>query len=391
MTPIYPRPSMLDLIVACAASLKLGSLMPLREPTEDEREGTAAHYIAQQFASGNHVNYPVGTKFMSGGKEFTVDLDMVVGATMHVNAMGGTHPELRVEDPVGIPQIHEKCHGTPDAWRYLQNVILPPGPEIPTHPVNVVRVGDYKYGHRFVEVFSRYQLIAYFFGVLNRLNLTIYEPNLWAEFIITQPRSYHRDGPVRIWRVPAILLNASLQALKRAADEALGDNPIAQTGTHCLDCEARLICRTLQTATYSWMDYANTAEAVELPPDVVGQELNLIDEAITRLEARRIGLAAHAESMLRAGQRVALYHMEPGQSRLVYKDDVNIDEVVGLGELCDIDLRKPQTKKDMLVTPTQAIQLGIDEGVMSKYAHRPPAALKLVRDNTITARKVFSK
>lgn len=391
MSTLYPRPSALDLIVACAAHLKLSSLLPAREPTEEEREGTAAHWVAQKYAEGYGSQLPVGTKFTSQGREWEIDLDMVVGAHMHVNAMGGVHTDLRIEDPVGVPQIHEKCHGTPDAWRYLQNVILPPGQGIPEHPVNVVRVGDYKYGHRFVEVFSRYQLIAYFFGVLNRLNLTVYDPNLWAELIITQPRSYHRDGPVRIWRVPAILLNASLEAMKRAAAEALGENPIAQTGTHCLDCEARLICRTLQTATYSYMDYASTAEAVELPPDVVGQELNLVDEAIKRLEARRTGLAAHAEAMLRAGQRVAFYHMEPGQSRLVYKDDVNIDEVIGLGDVLGIDLRKPQTKKDMLVTPKQAIDLGVDELTMKSYAHRPPATLKLARDNSTAIRKVFSR
>jgi hypothetical protein len=59
--------------------------------------------------------------------------------------------------------------------------------------------------------------------------------------------------------------------------------------------------------------------------------------------------------------------------------------------LFGVDIRKPETKKDKLITPTQAIAKGIDELTMHSYAHRPPAALKLTRDSSITAHKVFSK
>jgi hypothetical protein len=184
------------------------------------------------------------------------------------------------------------------------------------------------------------------------------------------------------------MLNIAQSRVREALEEP---NPRTNTSEHCIDCRARHACRTLQHAAQTFTDFSMTAELVEMPAESIGQELNIIDAALQRLEARRTGIAAQAEALLRAGKPVALYHMEPGQSRLIYRDDVNVDEVVGLGELCNVNLRKPQSKKDLLVTPTQAIELGIDGGIMSKYAHRPPAAYKLARDNSITARKVFSK
>jgi len=396
-------PSSLALIVACRASLKLQLSVPLLPPTEEELEGTAAHWIAQQYAAGYAANWPVGAKFKSGGREWTVDLDMVTGATMYARAAGGPHPYLRLEEAVRISRIHpEHCYGTPDGWRMFTNpseawpVELPGElaqlPEFVPARAKLVRVIDYKYGHRYVEVFENYQLAAYARGVMEHLELTDNDPDLWLELIVVQPRNYHRDGPVRRWFLHASDLRAMINIAHAALREALeSPNPTATTGDHCTDCKARHACSAYQRLTYACIDFSTTAEVVNMPPDALGQELNLVDEAIARLEARRTGLAAQAEALLRTGKSIALYHMEAGESRLVYRDDVSIDEVVGLGDLLGIELRKLQKLKDVLVTPTQAVQLGIDEGVIAAYAHRPPAALKLARDNSTIARKVFAK
>lgn len=390
---LIARPSRLALTVACPASLQLEASVPLLPETEEEAEGTAAHWIAMRYASGYHMQHPVGSKFISNGREWEVDLDMVVGAVMYTRALGGPHNDLRLEDGVTIKEIHPThCRGTPDAFRYFPNYVFPEGtPNVPAHAVRLVRLGDYKFGHRFVEVYGCYQLLSYLSGVLDRLQLDERDEYLWAELVLVQPRSYHRDGPVRVWRFQISEMRAWLNHAMSAVREALEPNPRAITNDSCTDCKARHVCVVKQRCAQALIDFSGVAEVVELPPEALGQELALVQDAIKRLEARETGLKAQAEVFARQGKPVAFYHMEAGGSYLIYKDDVNVDEVVDLGDVLGIDLRKERTKKATLVTPTQAIQLGIDAGVMAKYSHRPPASMKLTRDNSITASKVFSK
>lgn len=397
------RPSGLALTVACAASVTLQEQVPVLPPTEDELEGAAAHWVALRYAAGFGHELPVGAKFISLGREWAVDMDMVVGAHIYANVMGGFNSNLRLEDGVTIPRVHpSECAGTPDAWRFYPNARAAwEGGQVPQEFVNdpafvlgrakLIRVGDYKYGHRYVEAFECYQTGSYCSGVMERLGLNDNDPDLFAELILVQPRSYHRDGPVRAWRGHVSMLRAILNIARSAAQEALGENPRATTNSQCIDCRARHACVTLQRATQSYIEFSTTGELVEMPPEAMGQELAMVEDAIKRLEARATGLAAQAEALIRQGKSIAHYHMAAGQSRLIYRDDVNIEEMVGLGELLNIPLRKPQTLKDCLVTPTQAVALGIDASIMEKYSHRPPAAFRLTRDNLTTARKVFSK
>lgn len=398
--PALIRPSGLGLTVACPASVLLQSSVPLLPATEEELEGTAAHWVAMRYAAGFGRELPVGAKFLSLGREWTVDLDMVVGATMYMNAIGAPHQNLRLEDAVQIPRVHaEHCHGTPDAWRFApdaREMLEHCPPQMPADRfhaglLKLIRVGDYKYGHRYVEVFENYQLVSYASGVMARLQLDDNDDDLWLELLIAQPRCYHREGPIRRWIIQAHELRACLNIAKSAAAEALTANPRAITNEGCIDCKARHACKTLQYAASALTEFSTTAEVVEMPHEAIGTELSIVEDAIERLVARASGLQAQADTILRSGRPVAYYHLAPGESRLKYFDNVNVDEVVDLGDVLNIELRKPQTKKDMLVTPTQAIALGIDPETMKSYAHRPPAALKLTRDNSITARKVFSK
>jgi hypothetical protein len=401
-------PSALALTVACAASVQLQAAVVPLPPTDEELEGTAAHWVAMQYAAGNARVWPAGTKFMSGGREWTVDIDMVTGATMYANACGGPHTNLRLEDAVRCSEIHpEHCYGTPDAWRYfpdarealnatyngVQWVVPPeiPRAEFDAGRIKLVRDVDYKFGHRYVEVYGCFQLIAYVSGVLERLQLSEHDPALWLEMVLVQPRCFHKEGPVRRWVIHVSALRAWLNHAASAAREALGPSPRAQTNDACIDCKARHACVTLQRANGAYIDFSGAAELVELPPDAMGQELAMVQDALKRLEARETGLKARVEAYIRAGARVPLYSVEPGESRLIYLDNADTDELIGMGDTFGINIRKTLTKKDLVVTPTQAVQLGIDPNVMKSYAHRPPAALKLVRDSSIAVSKVFNK
>ncbi len=393
--------SSLDLTVKCPASVQLQEQVPPLPDTDEEAEGKAAHWVAMMYAAGKDHGLEVGTQWVYEGRRFTVDADMVAGAIMYKRAIGGFHSNLRLEDPVRVSRVHpEHCWGTPDAWRFFEdarNAWLECPPEISPvlfarGMIKILRVADYKYGHRYVEVFENYQVGAgYAIGVMERLNLDDLDPNLWIEMCIIQPRCYQAEGPVRWWRVQASALRGPVNIASNAAHAALGANPIATTNDSCIDCRARHVCKTLQYATGALVDFSSTGEVVEMPHEAIGTELAIVQDAMQRLKARETGLAAQAEALMRQGKPVSFFHMERGQSRLTYFDNVNADEVIGLGELLSLDLRKKLERKDLLVTPTQALQLGLDAETMKSYAHRPPAALKLARDNSITARKVFNR
>ena len=394
-------PSSLALTVACNYSLQLQESVPALPPTEEEAEGTAAHWVARRYAAGFGHELPVNTKFHSEGKSWTVTADMYAGAKLYERALGGAHAELHIEEHVTIPRVHETdCEGTPDAWRFYIDArlaweVCPAQISLDRFVyghVRVLRVGDYKFGHRYVDAFENFQCAAgYASGLMERLLLNDNDPDLYVEIIVVQPRNYHPDGHVRRWLVPAIALRPLVNIAYMAAHAALGPKPTAKTGDHCIDCKARHACVVLQHNTMHLADFAMTGERVELPAWAVGQELTIVRDAIKQLEARETGLAAQAESYISAGKTVPFYHMEPGRTVLTYLEDVKADELVSLGDLLNIDLRRTLALKDQIVTPTQAIQLGIDEAVMKSYAHRPRGKLKLARDNTTTARKVFTK
>lgn len=398
-------PSSLDLTVACNASLQLQeSVSPLPQ-TDDEAEGHAGHWVARRYLAGYGRDLPIGAKFPCSGREWKVDADMFAGARLYERALGGAHPDLHIEERVDIKRVHLfECWGTPDGWRYFPDARAaysecPPGlpaDRFNTGQIKIIRVGDYKYGHRHIEVFEHFQTVGYVVGVAEKLELNDNDENLYIELILVQPRSYHKDGPIRIWRTKLINLRALVNIANNSAHRALvplnaPNPPLATTGPHCIDCRARHMCKALQINTAHLIDFSHTAERVELPAWAIGQEWMLVHDARKRLEAREEGLAAQAEALIRMGQSVPHLHLEPGRSNLSYFDDVKADELVGLGDIVGIDLRKKLERKDLIVTPTQAIQLGIDGEVMKSYAHRPSGKLKLARDNSILARKVFSK
>lgn len=401
------RPSGLALTIACNASLQLQEAVVPLPPTDEILEGNAAHWVARRYLAGYAHELPEGATFHFEGREWKVDIDMRAGAQLYVNALGGVDPEMHIEETLRIPRVHViHCSGTPDGWRYYFDARLayPHGPPegLPADKfhagrLKLLRVGDYKFGHRYVEVFENPQLAAYASGVYELLGLNEDDQDTYVELVLVQPRSFHPDGPVRVWRTPGPSLNTIIIKAGNAARRALLSlhdatyAPEAQTGPHCIDCTARHACRALQLNTRRLVDFAHAPEFVELPPQAIGQELAIVDDALKQLEARRTGLAAQAEIFVRDGKAVPFYGMKPGRSILTYHENVNADELVSLGDLLNIDLRRKLERKDLVVTPSQAIQLGIDEQVMSNYAARPKGAMKLTRDDPITARKVFSK
>lgn len=365
-------PSKLPLTVPCPRSLTLqeevaakGELTP---QTEEQAEGELGHLVAHKHAIGAQLEWPLGRKVKVAEYEFEIDDDMVDGAAIYADE---AQPGGRFESPVSIPDVHAECWGTPDYWRAIMETYS-----------KLLKVIDYKYGHRFVEVFEHYQLIAYAAGVARFLELPLDFPVM---LVIVQPRNY-THGPVREWKTTvAEIYRICAEVIAPRVVEALGPTPRAITGRHCLDCQARHACGLLQTSTANLVDFSGTAEVREMPDDAVGAELRILKEAMKRLEARYTGLYEHASSLVRMGRPVAHWSMEAGQGRLKWKDGVTPESVADMGDLFGFNLRKPLA----VLTPTQCVKTGIDKGVIDEYAHRPTGAMRLVQDDTVRTRKIF--
>lgn len=371
-------PSAMHLTLACPGSLQLQEQTPAAPDTEEILEGRAAHHIAA-FAAASGVPHPIGHKFNHAGRDWTVTPDMYDGAALWASVVSRA---AHIEQKVACKRIHPECWGTPDAWQFWQRDAM--------LPRALLRVWDYKYGHRWVDAFQNLQLGTYAIGILESLDISPGDDSVDVELIVVQPRAYHRSGPVQTYSTTAFALNdAVLKPARAAVVSALVSDPITNTSPACLDCKARHACGTLQRAAANVIDFSMTADLAPLSTHTAATELAIVDEAMERLKARRTGLFGQCEAAARAGERVPFYSMQPGKALLKWNPDVTVAEVDQLGAVIGLDLKKPAE----LLTPTQAGDLlhrkGVDRKVIDQYATRQPGGVSLKRDDD-TARKVFA-
>lgn len=373
-------PSSLHRIIPCAASLTLERdtpPLPMAHVDEAAQEGTDAHMVAMAHVMNNP--WPAGTVgTREDGTHFTADVDMVNGAAMFsrsIREAGGE--DVRTEDAVRISAIHPQyCYGTPDVWWRAETTSDHEGPSI-------VNVWDYKYGHKFVDVWMNAQCLGYAFGVAERLNIT--DPATIFRLGIVQPRSYHPDGPVRVWKTTMGEMHSWLAMARDAVEQALKPGAFATTGEHCADCRARHVCTTLGDTTHSLMDYSKKGEARELSGLALGQELRWLESAMERLEARTAALRVKAEHDLRAGVAVPFYHMEPQKARLKWHDVHSADALAMIGDVFGVNIRKPPG----VMTPAQAVAAGLAEEAVAAYADRGAGFMKLKQVDTTAIRKLL--
>lgn len=340
---------------------------------EASREGTAAHAVCASMLQGA----PITEGAIEPGTGVVVDEDMIEAASMYAADVLQTCAQFGgvpvVETPVHIPRVHPECWGTPDAWAF--------------DPVQLVLyVWDFKFGHLFVEVFENAQLgPCYASGILDALGFDGHsEQGVRVVCRIVQPRSFHRDGPIREWRFKAADLRPLVNKLRDAALDALGENPTCRVGPQCHYCPGRHACQALQRAALDACDVATTAQPFQLSPSAVGGELRAMRRALALLEARVAGLETEALRLLATGKPVPFWQAVQSKGRERWT--VPADQVIALGHAFGVDLAKPL----QAITPKQAKAL-VDESVISAYSETPRGAIKLVPLNDSHAKKVFDQ
>lgn len=355
--------------VACSGSRALEALYPEIEPSQSSAEGTAAHWAASELLEGRTID----TGLMAPNGVMLTD-EMVEGAELYVNDIASTDAEFPgiapvVEQRVDISFIHPECWGTPDAWRYKPRKLT---------------VWDYKFGHRFVEIFENWQLIEYVAGILEQVGVNgLSDQYTEVEMRIVQPRCYVGGQPIRVWRIMAVDLRSYFNKLRMREEAAMSPDAKCTVNPECRDCRGRHACQALQRAAYGDIDVSTSHVPFDLPPDALGTELRFIERAIAKLTARQTGLAEQAISMIKRGQRVPFYRAEPTMGRQIWnKPDA---EIIALGEMMGIPLAKQK-----VITPKQAVTAGLDATLLSAFSEIPFGETKLKADDGVEARKIFS-
>lgn len=343
---------------------------PLPEDDSASREGTAAHWVLARAMTGHAIG--AGEITPEG---YVVSDEMVQGAELgmryvnKVSAQATTRPMWAVEQTVRNNTIHEQCWGTPDAWFYDVNA-------------RVLHLADYKFGYGYVEAFKNWQLTAYAALVLHGLGDLALRDDTRVQATVIQPRSFHREGPARVWRTTVAELRPLWFELQMAAEEATSATPTARPGDYCEHCPARHECPALQADAYRSADRSKLPDPLQLPAAALGLELRTLEDAAKRLQARITGLQARAEQMIGTGTAVPGWGFEQGQGREKW---LNPTQAITTARALGLDIAKPAEP----CTPRQARDKGMPEVMVAAMSERAPGSRKLVRVDTDKVAQVF--
>ena len=360
------RPSGAGTWVVCTGNIDMRAMFP-DAPDEADSEvtedGTACHWLASEIWEQRPR---VVDTLAPNGRVLTDEMFDAVD-TYHNVLRAWPNVAPVCEQSIPIPRILIGMKGTPDAWAY--------NPDLKR-----LYIADLKFGFRFVEVWYNWQLMCYACGLLDLLGLD------WAttsiEFVIVQPRSYHREGPVRKWVVKSAMeLMPYVERLRIAANAPAMYVP----NPGCYDCPGRHVCVAYQNAALQAMEIAYTGDPYELPPAALGAELRLLKDAEKKLAGRISGLETQADSMLRRGKTIPGWVLKPSFAREGYVEDGE-RRLLAIAHLIGADIAKPARA----ITPKQA-RAKMPSVLVDAFAHKPSTGLRLTKQDPLEAKKAFDQ
>lgn len=373
--------------MACKAAAQARNRHPAldSEPSESKLEGRACHEASQQllerWKKGGVLDFTgiVGSLSKDG---IVITQELFDAAYEYVNDVAKfcdfnfLTKELRVEQRVDLSRWLPGWYCIPDAWVYESST-------------NTVTVWDVKFGHSIVECFENWQLLIGAFGIIQALDIP--EPVRQAvklDLRVVQPRGFTSDGPTRRWFVTAGAEGVAKywNELHRALPQVTGESPPCTTGPQCKNCSARANCDTLSRVAYEGIDFAGRLQTHTLSGHNLGVDLKLLRRAAKAIEYRLSGLEEQAIHEIKAGKQVSYFTAQQSKGRERWKKDVPHAEVIMMGDLLGVDIRKPVE----MDTPSQVRKKGIDESVIAEYSETPLTGLKLVEVDGNKARQVFN-
>lgn len=328
----------------CPASRGMEELYPPYEGSPHAAEGELAHRVA--LAAVKQIAPPDGaTEEMLGGAELYRDV---------LHGFISTGNKWHLEERV--PGLHPENWGTPDAWRYSET----------NKSLNIV---DYKFGHRYVDVFENWQLLNYAGGIVKTLDI---HDDVTLHLTIVQPRSYCAEGQVRNWSLSVEeARNLYFDSIAFNCELSLRVDAQYANGKECRDCSGRRACGHLQQEVGNYIDVSREQTPYDLKDDQMGRELRWVKDAVALMSARMDGLEQEMIHRISSGNAISGWTIERGEGRSEWNKSV--EEIITLGQMMGVDVYKPS-----VITPTQAIKKGLDKDVVSQYSERRAGAATLV-------------
>lgn len=370
----------------CAGSVNLSQGIG-DEDTDASRDGTAAHWVAEQVLHSfknavDTIILPSQLIGQAAPNGVVITDEIADGAKTYTDEVlrfcqeTGLVRELMIEQSVKATVIHPHCWGTPDCYVYDAGK-------------KTLHVWDLKFGHGRVGAYENWQLICYAVGVLSTLNPTPFQDDgTKVVMTIVQPRCYDGMGPVDEWSINAVDLRGYINQLKSAAEMALNPVSTCHTGNHCRYCKASHHCTALLNATANVIDITDSAIPTISTDAALGYELEQLKRAEVLLKARREAKELEVEQRLREGKQIAGWSLQQAYGKRDWIAPQ--EEVVMMGQLMGVNL----LDEPKLLTPAKADaackKLKIDTSVISSYYKSLPTGMKLVFDDGGKAKQIFS-
>lgn len=227
-------PSGLTRSTKCPASIKAGEGYQ-STGSYAAWEGSVNHEMNEMRLLGNlegidFHEYWLNREVEYEGHIVTVDQTMIDASDMYCEYVVKRSNEekgskLLIEERLDGTEIHPDLWGTTDILILQKDKII---------------IIDYKAGKYPVEVEMNLQLRAYGLMALSR-----YSDKKSVETVIVQPRSWHKDGPIRSTTIFSDdLANWGLDWLKPKIEACFVEEPEYVAGEHCHFCPHKPDCET---------------------------------------------------------------------------------------------------------------------------------------------------
>lgn len=357
------RPSDSHLWVKCPLAgelLNSGAYYATHDPekssadTDSRREGTCAHWAADEVFNGTVETAAelIGEAHANG---WVVDEEMAGHVQDYVDFVRSFGAPVASEMPV---QLFDLINGR------LDTVSI--GNE------HVVRIFDFKYGFKPVEVRENYAMLCYGLAAVKDAAHTTIELHVY------QPRASHPDGPHRVWTIPPQDYAHWYFWLEQRA-QACFHSPQGVPGSQCEHCPARGSCHALTANVGAQYELIRDNRMTNQSPAELGAFLTFLELASDLVNAKLYGIRAETMARLNRGTIV------PGWGTDIRKGNrkFTVDrERVRLATGID-------PVKTVPMSPAELERAGAPKHVVAIITQRPTIGKKLTNDPEAIARRLF--
>lgn len=329
-------------------------------------EGTAWHWVIEQYLAGKTVN--LHTVAPNG---VAVDEDMLHYTAQVIKELSGK--KIFSEYPITYrPNDKFNCEitGTCDSWWQEGDTLY---------------VNDYKYGFNLVEVENNWQLLSYAFGVM-----TSHPDSSNIKTIvlsIMQPRPHHEDGWYRSVELSVETLFSYYQHLGAKVEEYFTNGGVLQTGKHCKYCTGvAQTCTAFNKSFNAALEFTeHSIEVDKLANDELDKYLIVTERAQEILKIKKEALEFTVKSKLNNGEKIGDWRNVESFGHRKWNAVFKVEDVELLSGI--------KLTESTIISPAQAEKRGLDKDLTKLFTVSESRGFKLENKkvNNKKLSEVFNK